>query len=116
MLHASGRQVPVIISYLKSQLKEEDFEQLQSYHGESINNCNLIMIWHSEVSLKILIKFLRKTTTTVKSARLNSPKILYDISLLLLYVYIFIFYYFLFQFNIVISMNHFIYFIFRFSD
>ncbi|KAJ2951130.1 hypothetical protein O0L34_g5519 [Tuta absoluta] len=32
MLHASGRQVPVIISYLKGQLKDEDFYQLQNYH------------------------------------------------------------------------------------
>ncbi|XP_039754864.1 E3 UFM1-protein ligase 1 homolog [Pararge aegeria] len=32
MLHASGRQVPIIISFLKSQLKEEDFEKLQKYH------------------------------------------------------------------------------------
>ncbi|KAI5646041.1 e3 UFM1-protein ligase 1 domain-containing protein [Phthorimaea operculella] len=32
MLHASGRQVPVIISYLKGQLKDEDFDQLQKYH------------------------------------------------------------------------------------
>ncbi|XP_075975038.1 UFM1 specific ligase 1 [Anticarsia gemmatalis] len=32
MLHASGRQVPVIISYLKTQLKEEDYNRLQSWH------------------------------------------------------------------------------------
>ncbi|XP_045449576.1 E3 UFM1-protein ligase 1 homolog [Melitaea cinxia] len=32
MLHASGRQVPIIITFLKSQLKEEHFEQLQKYH------------------------------------------------------------------------------------
>ncbi|KAM3958959.1 LOW QUALITY PROTEIN: UFM1 specific ligase 1 [Aphomia sociella] len=29
MLHASGRQVPVIISFLKTQIKEEDFQRLQ---------------------------------------------------------------------------------------
>lgn len=34
MLHASGRQVPLIISFLKSQLKEEDFQKLQKYHGK----------------------------------------------------------------------------------
>ncbi|XP_023934136.2 E3 UFM1-protein ligase 1 homolog [Bicyclus anynana] len=32
MLHASGRQVPSIITFLKSQLKDEDFEKLQKYH------------------------------------------------------------------------------------
>ncbi|XP_060801457.1 E3 UFM1-protein ligase 1 homolog [Amyelois transitella] len=32
MLHASGRQVPIIISFLKSHLKEEDFQQLQRSH------------------------------------------------------------------------------------
>lgn len=32
MLHASGRQVPIIISYLKTQLKEEDHERLQLWH------------------------------------------------------------------------------------
>lgn len=34
MLHASGRQVPIIISYLKTQLKEEDYERLQLLHGK----------------------------------------------------------------------------------
>lgn len=38
MLHASGRQVPVIITYLKSHLKEEDFEKLQLYHGKYLRN------------------------------------------------------------------------------
>lgn len=33
MLHASGRQVPIIISFLKTQLKEEDYVKLQQYHG-----------------------------------------------------------------------------------
>ncbi|XP_045769526.1 E3 UFM1-protein ligase 1 homolog [Maniola jurtina] len=32
MLHASGRQVPSVIAFLKSQLKEEDFGKLQKYH------------------------------------------------------------------------------------
>ncbi|XP_059057387.1 E3 UFM1-protein ligase 1 homolog [Achroia grisella] len=32
MLHASGRQVPIIISFLKTQIKEEDFKRLQCYH------------------------------------------------------------------------------------
>lgn len=32
MLHASGRQVPIIISYLKTQLKEDDYERLQLWH------------------------------------------------------------------------------------
>ncbi|XP_047530881.1 E3 UFM1-protein ligase 1 homolog [Vanessa atalanta] len=32
MLHASGRQVPIIITYLKTHLKEEHFEKLQKYH------------------------------------------------------------------------------------
>lgn len=32
MLHASGRQVPIIITFLKSQLKEGHFEKLQKYH------------------------------------------------------------------------------------
>ncbi|KAJ8716698.1 hypothetical protein PYW07_003325 [Mythimna separata] len=32
MLHASGRQVPIIISYLKTQLKDEDYERLRSWH------------------------------------------------------------------------------------
>ncbi|XP_026318831.1 E3 UFM1-protein ligase 1 homolog isoform X2 [Hyposmocoma kahamanoa] len=32
MLHASGRQVPLIISYLKAQLKDEDYKLLQAYH------------------------------------------------------------------------------------
>lgn len=34
MLHASGRQVPLIISYLKAQLKDDDFKLLQAYHGK----------------------------------------------------------------------------------
>lgn len=34
MLHASGRQVPLIISYLKAQLKDEDSKLLQAYHGK----------------------------------------------------------------------------------
>lgn len=34
MLHASGRQVPLIISYLKAQLKDEDYKLLQAYHGK----------------------------------------------------------------------------------
>lgn len=34
MLHASGRQVLLIISYLKAQLKDEDFKLLQAYHGK----------------------------------------------------------------------------------
>lgn len=34
MLHASGRQVPLIISHLKAQLKDEDFKLLQAYHGK----------------------------------------------------------------------------------
>lgn len=33
MLHASGRLVPVIIAYLKTQLKEEYLNHLQQYHG-----------------------------------------------------------------------------------
>ncbi|XP_063622057.1 E3 UFM1-protein ligase 1 homolog [Cydia splendana] len=32
MLHASGRLVPVIIEFLKTQLKEEQFVELQQYH------------------------------------------------------------------------------------
>ncbi|XP_037875240.1 E3 UFM1-protein ligase 1 homolog [Bombyx mori] len=32
MLHASGRQVAVIINYLKNHIREEDFEKLHSYH------------------------------------------------------------------------------------
>ncbi|CAK1585481.1 unnamed protein product, partial [Parnassius mnemosyne] len=32
MLHASGRQVPSIILFLKAQLKQEDFAQIQQYH------------------------------------------------------------------------------------
>lgn len=32
MLHASGRLVPVIIEFLKTQLKEEQFVDLQQYH------------------------------------------------------------------------------------
>lgn len=32
MLHASGRQVPIIISYLKTQLKDEYYERLQLWH------------------------------------------------------------------------------------
>ncbi|CAG9132737.1 unnamed protein product [Plutella xylostella] len=32
MLHASGRQVPVIIAYLKTLMKEEDYEHIQLYH------------------------------------------------------------------------------------
>ncbi|XP_072932763.1 E3 UFM1-protein ligase 1 homolog [Epargyreus clarus] len=32
MLHASGRLVPTIITYLKTQLKDEDFVNLQQYH------------------------------------------------------------------------------------
>ncbi|XP_026748943.1 E3 UFM1-protein ligase 1 homolog [Galleria mellonella] len=32
MLHASGRQVPIVISFLKTQIKEEDFQRLQYYH------------------------------------------------------------------------------------
>ncbi|XP_032516663.2 E3 UFM1-protein ligase 1 homolog [Danaus plexippus] len=32
MLHASGRQVPLIIAFLKSQLKDEDFDKVQKYH------------------------------------------------------------------------------------
>ncbi|XP_026733488.1 E3 UFM1-protein ligase 1 homolog [Trichoplusia ni] len=32
MLHASGRQVPIVISYLKTQLKEEDYERLLQWH------------------------------------------------------------------------------------
>lgn len=34
MLHASGRQVPIIISFIKSQLKEDDFVKLQKYQGK----------------------------------------------------------------------------------
>lgn len=34
MLHASGRQVPIIVSYLKTQLKEDDYERLQLAHGK----------------------------------------------------------------------------------
>lgn len=36
MLHASGRQVPIIITFLKSQLKEGHFEKLQKYHGKEV--------------------------------------------------------------------------------
>ncbi|KOB76604.1 E3 UFM1-protein ligase 1, partial [Operophtera brumata] len=32
MLHASGRQVPIVISFLKTQLKEEDYVKLQYCH------------------------------------------------------------------------------------
>ncbi|XP_013173569.1 PREDICTED: E3 UFM1-protein ligase 1 homolog [Papilio xuthus] len=32
MLHASGRQVPLIILFLKAHLKDEDFERIQQYH------------------------------------------------------------------------------------
>ncbi|CAB3226728.1 unnamed protein product [Arctia plantaginis] len=32
MLHASGRQVSIIVSYLKTQLKEDDYERLQLVH------------------------------------------------------------------------------------
>ncbi|CAH0586918.1 unnamed protein product [Chrysodeixis includens] len=32
MLHASGRQVPIVISYLKTQLKEADYERLLQWH------------------------------------------------------------------------------------
>lgn len=34
MLHASGRQIPMIIAFLKTQLKEEDYGKLQLCHGK----------------------------------------------------------------------------------
>lgn len=38
MLHASGRQVPSIIAFLKTQLKDEDYLTLQEYHGMKSTN------------------------------------------------------------------------------
>lgn len=34
MLHACGRHVSVIISFLKTLLKPEEIEQIELYHGE----------------------------------------------------------------------------------
>lgn len=43
MLHASGRQVPIIVSYLKTQLKEDDYERLQLTHGKCFFSPSIIM-------------------------------------------------------------------------
>lgn len=45
MLHASGRQVPIVISYLKIQLKEEDYERLLQWHGE----CHKLYKLHKKI-------------------------------------------------------------------
>lgn len=49
ILHASGRQVPSIILFLKGQLKDEDFIKIQQYHGNGYSMLFTYFFLHKKV-------------------------------------------------------------------